>query len=138
MLRLGLRIVAVSAALLMLPVVGQAHHAIQAQFDTNVETTVSAKLVKIDWINPHAWWHWEVTQADGTVTKLSTETVGPTGLRRMGLHDRRMWELGDGYQVSFNPDRNPEAKLGFTTQITLPSGRVIYLGFDQPGVQGGS
>ena len=138
MMRLGFKVAAISAAFLMLPVAGQTHHAIQAQFDTNVEVTLPAKLIKIDWINPHAWWHWEVTYPDGTVGNVSTETVGPTGLRRMGLHNQRMWALGDGYQVSYNPDRNPDQKLGFTTQITLPDGRLVYLGFDQPGVQSGT
>jgi len=131
MFRTLLMSAAVAAALTFPSMSGQAHHAVQAQFDVATELTVKAKLVQIDWVNPHAWWHWDVIQPDGSTTRLSTETPGPTGLRRIGLSDRRMWQIGAEYEVKYNPDRNPAQALGFTTSIKLPDGRLIVLGFDQ-------
>ena len=73
----------------------QAHHAVQAQFDVNRQESFTGVLTKVDWINPHAWFHFDVKKADGTVEQWATETIGPNGLRRLGLSDRRLFVVGD-------------------------------------------
>jgi hypothetical protein len=37
-----------------------AHHSFAAEFDSNQVVTLTGKLVKMDWINPHSWVHIEV------------------------------------------------------------------------------
>jgi hypothetical protein len=108
----------------------QAHHAVQAQFDVTKNVMITGKLVKVDWQNPHAWFHFEVTKADGSKETWSTETVGPNGLRRLGLSDRRLFKIGDTYKVDINPDRSGKT-LGFTNSFTFPDGKFIKVGFPE-------
>src|ERR1700682_169805 len=80
----------------------QAHHAVQEQFDVKKE--------------------------DGTGEQWATETIGPNGLRRLGLSDRRLFVIGETYKVDYNPDRSG-AHLGFTNAFTFPDGKYVKVGF---------
>ncbi len=40
-----------------------AHHAVQAQFDVTKNLILSGTLKKVDWTNPHAWFHFDVKSA---------------------------------------------------------------------------
>src|SRR6266567_7899139 len=64
-----------------------AHHAVNAQFDVTKSVVITGTLVKVDWQNPHAWFWFDVKKSDGTTERWGTETVGPNGLRRIGLSD---------------------------------------------------
>ncbi len=112
----------------------QAHHAVQAQFDVNKQESFTGVLTKVDWINPHAWFHFDVKKEDGSVEQWATETIGPNGLRRLGLSDRRLFVVGDTYKVEYNPDRSG-AHLGFTNSFTFPDGKYVKVGFiDENGI----
>jgi len=121
---------AIVAAALAFASGSQAHHAVQAQFDVSKNVIFKGKLIKVDWQNPHAWFHFEVTKPDGSVETWSTETVGPNGLRRLGLSDRRLFQIGETYTVDICPDRSG-AKLGFTNAFTFPDGKFIKVGFPE-------
>lgn len=108
----------------------QAHHAVQAQFDVSKNVIIEGKLIKVDWQNPHAWFHFEVKQKDGSTVVWSTETVGPNGLRRLGLSDRRLFKIGDVYKVDICPDRTG-APMGFTNAFWFPDGKFIKVGFPE-------
>ena len=112
----------------------QAHHAVQAQFDVNKQESFIGVLTKVDWINPHAWFHFDVKKEDGTVEQWATETIGPNGLRRLGLSDRRLFVVGETYKVDYNPDRSG-AHFGFTNAFTFPDGKYVKVGFiDENGI----
>jgi len=70
-----------------------AHHAVQAQFDVTKNVIVEGTLKRVDWQNPHSWFHFDVKKEDGTTVVWSFETVGPNGLRRLGISDRRLLAL---------------------------------------------
>ena len=36
------------------------HHAFTAEFDANAPINITGKVLKVEWINPHAWVHVEV------------------------------------------------------------------------------
>src|SRR5262252_4762656 len=115
----------------------QAHHAVQAQFDVNKQESFVGVLTKVDWINPHAWFHFDVKKEDGTVEQWATETIGPNGLRRLGLSDRRLFVIGETYKVDYNPDRSG-AHYGYTNAFTFPDGEYVKIGFiDQNGIAKG-
>src|SRR6185295_19918903 len=76
-----------------------AHHAVQAQFDVTTHVILVGTLKKVDWTNPHAWFHFDVKNPDGTTTVWSVETIGPNGLRRLGISDRRLFKIGDEYKI---------------------------------------
>jgi hypothetical protein len=101
---------------------------VNAQFDVTKSVVITGTLTKVDWQNPHAWFWLDVKQADGSVVKWGTETVGPNGLRRLGLSDRRLFTIGDTYQIELNPDRSGKP-LGFTNAFKFPDGRYVKVGF---------
>ncbi len=108
----------------------QAHHAVQAQFDVTKNVVFEGVLTKVDWQNPHAWFHFDVKKPDGTIEKWATETVGPNGLRRLGLSDRRLFVIGETYKVDICPDRSGE-HYGFTNAFWFPDGKFIKVGFPE-------
>jgi len=112
----------------------QAHHAVQAQFDVTKNVILVGVLKKIDWQNPHAWFHFDVKNQDGSTTVWSVETIGPNGLRRLGLSDRRLFVIGESYKIDINPDRSGKT-LGFVNSFTFPDGKFIKVGF--PEEEGG-
>src|SRR5215471_16746535 len=99
-----------------------AHHAVQAQFDVTKNIIITGVLTQVDWQNPHAWFWFDVKKPDGTVEHWGTETVGPNGLRRLGLSDRRLFKVGDTYKIDVNPDRSGKP-LGFTNAFWFPDGK---------------
>ena len=79
--------------------VAQAHHAVQAQFDVTKNVILVGVLKKIDWQNPHAWFHFDeldaagkpVLDKNGKQVEWMLETTGPNGLRQ--LPERRLQVL---------------------------------------------
>jgi hypothetical protein len=108
----------------------QAHHAVQAQFDVTKNIILVGTLKKVDWQNPHAWFHFDVKNQDGSMTVWSVETIGPNGLRRLGISDRRLFKIGDSYKIDINPDRSGK-NLGFVNSFTFPDGKFIKVGFPE-------
>lgn len=106
-----------------------AHHAVAAQFDISENVRLTGRLVRVDWINPHAWFHFQVEDEEtGEPVIWSLETTGPNGLRRLGLSDRRLFPIGETYTFEGYPDWTG-APIAFATLFELPDGRVVTIGF---------
>ena len=74
-------VVVVSAA----TIPAMAHHAFGGEFDPNSPVRLKGKVVKIEWVNPHAWIHMEVPKPDGTKEIWMIEGGSPNSLLRRGL-----------------------------------------------------
>ena len=62
-----------------------AHHAFQAEFDDKKPVHLVGKVTKMEWINPHAWIHIDVTGPDGKVTSWMVECGSPNIMLRRGF-----------------------------------------------------
>ena len=77
-------LVAVAVAVLAAAVPALAHHAFSAEFDATKPVRLEGVITKMEWINPHAWMHVDVTAADGTVESWMVEAGPPGALVRRG------------------------------------------------------
>ncbi|HKE26350.1 MAG TPA: DUF6152 family protein [Bryobacteraceae bacterium] len=111
-----------------------AHHAFAAEFDAKKPIKIRGTVSRMEWINPHAWIHVDVTKPDGTVEEWMIEAGTPNTLLRRGF-TRDSLKAGtevivDGYQ---SKDGSLRAN---GRDITLPNGQTLFLGnadSDAPG-----
>jgi hypothetical protein len=93
--------------------------------------TVTGKITKLEWINPHSYLHVEV-QEGGAADTYAFETLPPALMRRQGVN-RELFlngkEVGQTVTVKFNPGRvNPHE--GWITRITYADGHFYQLSED--------
>ena len=112
-----------------------AHHAFSAEFDANKPVKFRATVTKIEFINPHTWFHVDVKMPDGTVENWAIEAGTPNVLFRRGLSKNSLpagTEIEiDGYQAKDGSHRANGRDL------TLPDGRTLFVGSAGTGAQEG-
>ena len=75
----------VGGLLMLTAVPVRAHHSFAAEFDAEQPVKISGTLVKVEWTNPHTWFHFDVKKPDGTVERWMFEGSPPGPLRRRGI-----------------------------------------------------
>ena len=121
-----------AAALLLLPALASAHHALQSEFDINNPShRWTGTLKSVQWINPHSRFVIDVDEGNGKTTTWTFETAAPNGLRRAGFSKSGFFELGKTYTVIGYPARDG-SPIAFVEQITLPDGRTVRIWFGDP------
>ena len=108
-----------------------AHHAFGAEFDANKPIQIEGTVTEMEWINPHAWIHMDVTRPDGSVEKWMVEGGPPNSLVRRGFTKNSLLPgteiLVDGYQAIDGSNRANGRNL------TLPDGTHLFLGSSGTG-----
>lgn len=107
-----------------------AHHAFAAEFDANKRVKLTGKITKVELINPHSWFHIDVTGPDGKVTNWMIEGGSPNALIRRGFTKDSL-PVGteivvDGYQAKDGSNR------ANGRDITFPDGRKLFVGSSNP------
>ena len=100
-----------------------AHHAFGAEFDPNLPVQLKGPIVRIEWVNPHSWFHVEHTNEDGSKTVWMVEAGTPNTLFRRGI-TRNTVPIGtvvviDGYQGKDRAMRANGRRMTFTNGETL-------------------
>jgi hypothetical protein len=108
-----------------------AHHAFSAEFDADRPVKLKGTVVKLEWVNPHAWIHIEVPKDGGGTEEWMIEGGTPNTLIRRGLTKDAL-PIGtevivDGFQAK---DRSTRAN---GRDITLADGRKLFLGSENSG-----
>ena len=62
-----------------------AHHAFAAEFDGNRPVKIEGTIVKVQWTNPHSWFHVDVKNQDGQIERWLFEGGSPGSLARRGF-----------------------------------------------------
>jgi hypothetical protein len=103
-----------------------AHHAFAAEFDGKTPVKLQGTVTKMEWINPHAWIHIDVKDADGKVTNWMVECGSPNTLLRRGVTKASvtagMEIVVDGYQSKDGSNR------ANGRDVTFADGRKVFLG----------
>jgi len=107
-----------------------AHHSFAAEFDRNKVVNITGTIIKMEWVNPHAWIHVAVKNPDGTTTAWMIEANTPNGLLRRGFTKKSL-EPGtvvvvDGYMAKSGENRANGAN------ITFQDGKRLFLGGSNP------
>ena len=131
LLRLGLGF-AIVAAVAAAPLEVVAHHAFGGEFDPNKPVLLKGPITKIEWVNPHAWIHIEVTTPDGKKESWMVEGGTPNTLLRRGITKESLANgtviVVDGYQA-----RDHSLNRANGRNITFPDGRKLFLGSSGTG-----
>jgi hypothetical protein len=110
----GLKLKTLAASLLLLVLAAipvSAHHAFAAEFDSKKPIKLRGTVTKMEWINPHAWIHVDVKNADNVVEEWMVEAGSPNTLLRRGL-------------------TKDSLKIG--RDVTLPNGQTLFIGSNNP------
>ena len=108
-----------------------AHHAFAAEFDVSKPLVLKGTVTKMEWINPHAWIHMDVKNADGTVTSWMIEAGAPNGLLRRGFTKAT---IAPGTPVVVEGFQSKDGSMRANGRdITLPNGQKLFLGSQGTG-----
>ena len=119
--------IALGAALaLTLTTAAAAHHSFAAEYDGNKPITLKGSVVKMEWINPHAWIHLDVKNSDGTVSRWMIEGAAPNALVRRGWNKN---SLPPGMEITVEGYLAKDgSKMANGREMTLPDGRRLFAG----------
>ena len=108
-----------------------AHHAFAAEYNDKKPVKLVGKVTGMEWINPHAWVHLDVTVADNKVEHWMVECGSPNIMLRRGFTKTSL-PLGteivvDGYQARAHTLLRANGR-----NVTFPDGRKLFLGSSNP------
>src|SRR5215813_1718869 len=109
-----------------------AHHAFQAEFDDKQPVHLVGKVTKMEWINPHAWIHIDVTDADGKVTNWMVECGSPNIMLRRGFTKESL-EFGSEIVVEGYRAKNGSNRANGSS-VTFKDGRRLFVGGSNPDI----
>jgi hypothetical protein len=119
------RAVLAAAALLLAAVPLGAHHSLTSEFDLNQPVTLTGRVTRIEWVNPHAYLYIDVAGAHGA-TNWALQMGSPNGLVRRGW-TRHSVSVGD--LVSAEGSRAKDGShVANIRSVVLPSGRRLFTG----------
>lgn len=108
-----------------------AHHAFALEFDATKPVKLRGKITKMEWVNPHAWMHLQVTNEDGAVEDWMIEAGPPGALVRRGWTRASVRPgtevLVEGYQATDGAHR------ANGRDVTFPDGRRLFAGSSGTG-----
>ena len=97
-------ITVLATAIVLDGAVALAHHS-TAAYDRTKPMTLKGKITEVEWINPHAWIHMDVKDANGNVVNWAVECGAPNALIRRGLKKESILP-GTMIEVKGNPTRD--------------------------------
>lgn len=108
-----------------------AHHAFSAEFDATKPVQLHGVITRVEWINPHSWFHLDVTLDDGTVESWMIEAGPPGVLVRRGWTKDSV-EPGTEVVVEGYQSRDGSNRAN-GRDVTFTDGRRLFAGSSGPG-----
>ena len=106
-----------------------AHHSFSAEFDANKKVTLTGRVAKMDWVNPHAWLYIDVEKPDGKTERWAVEFGSPNVLFRSG------WKkdtLTEGMRIVVQGSAAKDGSLRANSRgVEFPDGRKLDTGSSQ-------
>jgi len=121
------RIVSVAAVLagLLASVDSYSHHSFSAEFDIGRPVNLVGTLKSVEWTNPHAWLHVEVTDDQGKVQLWAVELLGVNALARGGMSSKTL-KPGDRLTVTGYGARNGTNTANASSVNRTDTGKTLW------------
>lgn len=114
----------ISALLISAPNISDAHHAFAAEFDASRPISLTGKVKRVMWVNPHSWVFLDVEAESGAVERWEVEFGGPYSMLQKGL---RKSDLPLDTVVTINGFlAKSGANVVNASDIRLPDGRDFF------------
>lgn len=116
------RVIALLGAGLMVATTPHAHHGF-GTFAMNEDVELSGVITSLDFVNPHSWLNFVVTNDDGSTQEYRCEMRSATTLRRSGW-TADMFVPGENITIQGSPDR-VDPKACYVSTLTLQNGTSL-------------
>jgi hypothetical protein len=103
-----------------------AHHSFSAEFDVGRPVEITGTVSTIEWTNPHAWVHLDVTDGQGHVQSWAAEMLGVIALARRGL-SRNNLKAGDRVTVTGFGARDGTNTVNVSTMKRADTGEPLWV-----------
>jgi hypothetical protein len=113
----------IAAGLLVVGLPIFAHHSGAAVFDNTKKLDMKGVVTRVEWVNPHAHFYIDVTDANGKVTNWNLELASPSILIRNGWKRDSIKE-GDVVSITGSRARD-NSNFGIAQTIVFPDGRKL-------------
>ena len=101
-----------------------AHHSFAAQYDANSPVTLKGVVTKVEWMNPHARFYINVTDAAGKIVNWNLELASPNYLKRAGWSSTSL-KQGDEVTVEGSLARSG-ANMANASAVTFADGTRVF------------
>lgn len=103
-----------------------AHHAFSAQYDADAPVKFTGVVVKVDWLNPHAYFYVDVEDpATGEITTWACELGSPVSMQRQGWK-REDLVIGEVLEVEGSKARDGSASMSASAVTVESTGQRLF------------
>ena len=117
------RLIAASAAVLLLSVAMSAHHSVAVNFDNSKALNLTGRIKELDIRNPHSQITLEVRQPDGSMKEWLIEWSDRNALVRRKV-PFQLLRVGDTVTINASPSRRLDNLAYFRTAV-LPDKSIL-------------
>jgi hypothetical protein len=122
----NVRVIDAAAVLVLAAAVSlQAHHNANAEYNPDEPVTITGRLTKVEWTNPHAFLELERKTPEGQVESWRVETAGPAALTDEKI-TREMLALDTVVTINGWRAKNGSMRA-WGIDITFPDGAIRKL-----------
>ena len=123
-----------TTALLLTTVVAPlaAHHSFAAEYDAAKRVTMTGKVTKVEWMNPHAFFYLDVKdEKTGAIANWAFELNSPNYLMRSGWTKSSL-KVDDIVTVQGALTRDGTKQVNASTVKFADSGKTLFAGSSDP------